>query len=117
MTKKQLTELHSILKGLGDKVTALDKKVSGLVGTVGLVQKDQKVLNAKANTAEEQFQKFSKAITNLEVVSIETQRQTRQIHSNMISTADKQGREIRKLKLVANGEPSSGGRRPTRKNS
>lgn len=112
MTKTQLKELHAILQGLDAKVTSIGNEV-------GTIKKNLKVLNSKAVVAEEQFQKINKAITNMEVVCIETQRQTRQIHQNMISTADQQGKEIRnlKLKLVPNGEPSSGGRRPARKNS
>lgn len=123
MTKTQFADLHTILAGLDRNITGLKTKVTQFEKNtktrLDSFEKDMNVLASKAEAFEEQFQKINKAMANVQLVTIETQNQTRQIHSNMISTADKQGQEIRRLKLVRgnNGEPSSGGRRPARKNT
>lgn len=100
MTKKEFIELKGILKDIATRVTDIEK--------------NQKVSNAKVDSWDEDFKAIRRAVTNVETVCAETALQTRQIHSNMIDTASKIGARVRKLELVK--DPSSGGRRPAKKN-
>ncbi len=116
MNQKERKELQDILNSIASQL----KELKGVPAQLKDVRQNQILLLAKSDAGEKQFQAIDRTLTNLGLVCETTNANVEQIRKHVMSTIDKQGGEITRLKLKLvkdNGGDDGGGRRLARKNS
>lgn len=105
MSKKALDEIKSILTDMNGQLGKINDRLTTL-------ESNQKVYNSKVDSWDTDFKSIKRAVTAVEVVCAETQRQVQQIHAGTIDTTSKLGARVRKLEVVK--DAPSGRRRPAK---
>lgn len=105
MKKADFDELKNILTDVNSQLGEIKNRLTTL-------ESNQKVYNSKVDSWDTDFKDIRRAVTAVEVVCGETQRQVQQIHAGTIDTTSKLGARVRKLEVVK--DTPSGRRRPAK---